>query len=55
MNDTETGDLFNKAISRLAPEALQIMWPEIKPSVEHQIQKVRDSICFMPVTLSNRN
>lgn len=41
MNDEETGELFNKAISRLAPEALRIIWPEIKPSVELQIKKVR--------------
>lgn len=40
MNDAETGELFNKAISRLAPEALKIIWPEIKPSVELQIKKV---------------
>ncbi|KAJ8970388.1 hypothetical protein NQ314_001256, partial [Rhamnusium bicolor] len=39
MNDKETGELFNKAISEMAPEALDILWPEIKPSVEAQIKK----------------
>ncbi|KAG5887584.1 hypothetical protein JTB14_009991 [Gonioctena quinquepunctata] len=38
MDDPEVGQLFNKAISRLAPEALDILWPEIKPSVEAQIK-----------------
>lgn len=40
MNDPETGELFNKVITRLAPEALRIMWPEIKPTVEVQIKNV---------------
>ncbi|XP_030751560.1 uncharacterized protein LOC115879062 [Sitophilus oryzae] len=39
LNDKEVGDLVNKAISRMAPEALDILWPGIKPSVEEQIKK----------------
>nr|CAH7737313.1 unnamed protein product [Callosobruchus chinensis] len=44
MNDSETGALINKAISKLAPEALDILWPEIKPSVEAQVKKYINSI-----------
>nr|CAI5861056.1 unnamed protein product [Callosobruchus analis] len=44
MNDSETGALINKAISKLAPEALDILWPEIKPSVEAQVKKVRSPL-----------
>ncbi|KAJ8942254.1 hypothetical protein NQ318_003101, partial [Aromia moschata] len=39
MNDRDIGILFNKAISEMAPEALDILWPEIKPSIERQIKK----------------
>ncbi|KAJ8976123.1 hypothetical protein NQ317_019388, partial [Molorchus minor] len=39
MNDRDIGILFNKAISEMAPEALDILWPEIKLSVERQIKK----------------
>ncbi|KAG5864375.1 hypothetical protein JTB14_021705 [Gonioctena quinquepunctata] len=41
MDDPEVGQLFNKAISKVAPEAVDILWPEIKPSVEAQIKAVR--------------
>lgn len=41
MNDKETGHLINRAISEMAPEALSILWPEIRPSIEAQIKKVR--------------
>ncbi|XP_050308931.1 uncharacterized protein LOC126745225 [Anthonomus grandis grandis] len=38
-NDDEVGDIINKVISKMAPEALDILWPEIKPSVEEQIKR----------------
>ncbi|CAG9769290.1 unnamed protein product [Ceutorhynchus assimilis] len=38
LKDKETGDIINRVISRMAPEALDILWPEIKPSVEEQIK-----------------
>lgn len=44
MNDKEIGELFNKAISEMAPEAIDILWPEIKPSVERQIKKYMNNI-----------
>ncbi|CAG9853947.1 unnamed protein product [Phyllotreta striolata] len=44
MNDPETGALINKAISRLAPEALKILWPELRGSVESQLMKYINSI-----------
>ncbi|KAJ8921985.1 hypothetical protein NQ315_008622 [Exocentrus adspersus] len=44
MNDKEVGELINKAISEMAPEALDILWPEIKPSVEAQIKKYINNI-----------
>jgi len=39
MGDKEMGELFNKAISRMAPEALDILWPDIKQPIERQILK----------------
>lgn len=39
MNDKETGDLINRVVSRMAPEALDILWPEIRPSVQEQVKK----------------
>ncbi|KRT85933.1 hemolymph juvenile hormone-binding protein, partial [Oryctes borbonicus] len=33
MNNTQTGDTFNKAITRLAPAALDTLWPEIEDKV----------------------
>ncbi|CAH1105267.1 unnamed protein product [Psylliodes chrysocephalus] len=44
MNDPDTGALINKAISRLAPEALKILWPELKGSVESQLMKYINNI-----------
>ncbi|KAL3276714.1 hypothetical protein HHI36_012084 [Cryptolaemus montrouzieri] len=37
MKDKETGDLYNRVISRMAPEALDILWPELKRPIEKQI------------------
>ncbi|XP_057672439.1 uncharacterized protein LOC130903982 [Diorhabda carinulata] len=39
MNDPDTGALINKAISRLAPEALKIFWPELKRPIELEFIK----------------
>lgn len=41
MSDEELGELFNKAIASLAPEALTMLWPELKAPVEKQVMKVR--------------
>lgn len=41
MNDEELGDIFNKAISSLSSEAVDIIWPEIKYSVQEQVIAVR--------------
>lgn len=40
MNDKENGELINKAISQMAPEALDILWPELKKPVQKQVIKV---------------
>lgn len=40
MSDQELEDLFNRAISSLAPEAVDIIWPELKLSVEEQVKNV---------------
>lgn len=40
MNDEELGELFNKAISSLSSEAVDIIWPELKSSVENQVISV---------------
>lgn len=42
MCDAETGEIFNKAITALAPEAVDIMWPELKSSVEEQVKTVSE-------------
>ncbi|KAK9881017.1 hypothetical protein WA026_014360 [Henosepilachna vigintioctopunctata] len=34
MKDKETSELYNKIISRMAPEALDILWPEVKKPIE---------------------
>ncbi|XP_072376492.1 uncharacterized protein [Diabrotica undecimpunctata] len=44
MNDPDTGALINKAISRLAPEALKILWPELKKPIELQLLKYINNI-----------
>lgn len=41
MSDEETCEIFNKAITALAPEAVDIMWPELKDSIEEQVREVR--------------
>lgn len=40
MADKETGELFNKVITSLAPEAVDIIWPELKNSTEEQVKEV---------------
>lgn len=40
MKDDEVGDVFNKVISELAPEALKILWPEFEPIISKQVIKV---------------
>lgn len=40
MQDAETGEVFNKAISQLAPEALNILWPEFEPIIARQVVNV---------------
>lgn len=40
MKDDEVGDVFNKVISELAPEALKILWPEFEPIISRQVIKV---------------
>lgn len=47
MNDEEVCEIFNKAISSLAPEAVDIIWPEIKSSVEEQVLTVRSKILYI--------
>lgn len=37
MHDEKTGELYNRVISKMAPEALNILWPELKKPVEKQI------------------
>ncbi|CAH0559419.1 unnamed protein product [Brassicogethes aeneus] len=44
MSDEELGLLFNKAISQMAPEALKILWPELKVPVEKQVMKYINNI-----------
>ncbi|XP_066138148.1 uncharacterized protein [Euwallacea fornicatus] len=39
LNNKEAGDVINRVISQMAPEALGMLWPEIKPSVQEQIKK----------------
>jgi hypothetical protein len=40
MRDEEIGELFNKAISKMAPEAVDMLWPDVKKPVEEQIKNV---------------
>lgn len=40
MANEETGEIFNRAITALAPEAVEIMWPELKDSIEKQVREV---------------
>ena len=40
MNNEELGDTFNKAITRLAPTALDTLWPEIEPEVTNTVMQV---------------
>ncbi|XP_060524131.1 uncharacterized protein LOC132700668 [Cylas formicarius] len=44
MNNTQVAELINKAISRMAPEALDILWPELKPSVQEQVKRYINQI-----------
>ncbi|KYB29376.1 uncharacterized protein LOC100142563 [Tribolium castaneum] len=44
MDDEEIGELFNKAISKMAPEAVDMLWPDIKQPVEEQIKKYVNSV-----------
>ncbi|XP_019869709.1 uncharacterized protein LOC109598275 [Aethina tumida] len=44
MSDEELGELFNKAIASLAPEALTMLWPELKAPVEKQVMKYINNI-----------
>lgn len=44
MSDEETCEIFNKAITALAPEAVDIIWPELKDSIEEQVREVRTYI-----------
>lgn len=41
MNNTEVGDTFNKAITRLAPAALDTLWPEIEKKVSKILISVK--------------
>ncbi|XP_044757551.1 uncharacterized protein LOC123315769 [Coccinella septempunctata] len=43
MKDKETGDLYNRVISRLAPEAVDMLWPELKKPIEKQIMNYINS------------
>lgn len=40
MHDKKLGSVFNKAIAKMAPEAIDMLWPDIKKPVEAQIAKV---------------
>ena len=40
MHDEEIGELFNKAISKMAPEAIDLLWPDIKKPIEEQVKNV---------------
>lgn len=40
MGGGENGELFNKVIGQLAPEAVEVLWPEIRPGVEAKIKEV---------------
>lgn len=40
MRNKKIGTLFNKALSKMAPEAIDILWPNLKKPVETQIAKV---------------
>lgn len=48
MNSDELGEIFNKAISALSSEAVDIIWPEIKLSVQEQVIDV----CRIPAIFS---
>ncbi|KAF2893581.1 hypothetical protein ILUMI_12588, partial [Ignelater luminosus] len=37
MNGTELGQLFNEVVSKVAPEALDMLWPEIEPGISRQV------------------
>lgn len=40
MKDEKTGELANKVISQLTPDALQVLWPKMEPELSRQIIKV---------------
>ncbi|RZB40572.1 uncharacterized protein BDFB_008715, partial [Asbolus verrucosus] len=44
MGNKEIGDLFNKAISKMAPEAIDMLWPDIKEPVEEEVSKYINNI-----------
>lgn len=37
LNDEETGQLINRMISKIAPEAIDLLWPEIRQPIEKQV------------------
>jgi len=44
MNDEEVGALFNKAISKMAPEAVDILWPELKQPIQKKVIKLVNNV-----------
>lgn len=40
MRDPDVGNLFNKVISRLGPEALDILWPNFEKGVSKLVKKI---------------
>lgn len=50
MRDSKTGDVFNKAISQLAPEALNILWPEFEPIIARQVVRVSYNLLLLLFT-----
>lgn len=40
MGGGEAGALFNKVIAQIAPEAVEVLWPEIRPLVEAKAKQV---------------
>ncbi|XP_063926183.1 uncharacterized protein LOC135139779 [Zophobas morio] len=52
MHDEEIGELFNKAISKMAPEAIDLLWPDIKKPIEEQVKNYVNSV-FDNATISS--
>lgn len=40
MGGGENEALFNRVIGQLAPEAVDVLWPEIAPIVEERLKQV---------------